>query len=103
MNKGRREREGLKEEGRRGRITPSHPPPPPLQAQLSTHAFSLVILLPVFDGSGIGESEEGAGHYRVNGTTHNGSDQRLREYVGCVWWVESRWVTMVIFIPYEPN
>ena len=56
---------------------------------------SLVILLPVLDGSGIGESEEGAGHYRVNGATHDGGNQSLREYIGCVWWAELRCVTVV--------
>lgn len=55
---------------------------------MHSHA-SLVVLLPVLDGSHVGEDEKSAGNDRVNGGTHDGTNQRLQKDNGGVWGVES--------------
>ena len=46
---------------------------------------SLVVLLPVLDWSDVGEDEERTGNDRVNGGTHDGTNERLQKDNRSVW------------------
>lgn len=46
---------------------------------------SLVVLLPVLDWSHVGEDEERTGNDRVNGGTHDGTNEGLQKDNRSVW------------------
>ena len=58
--------------------------PAPVQ-NVESYKLLLVVLLPVFDWSHVGEDEERAGNNRVNGGTHDGTDERLQKDNRGVW------------------